>query len=109
MRTLFYISRLIGSIFALIKIMNPILRAVIPYLSFPLLILASFRGQAQPNSAYPIKVAQDRMLWHDKVDKQQQILFQYGGNKNDTLMRLTRDETVNVEITDALSRQVDEM
>jgi len=71
-------------------------------------LLAFTAVQAQPNS-YPYKVAQDRMLWHDKVDKEQQRLFQRGGSKDDSVMRLTRDEAVNLQITDALGRRVDEL
>src|ERR1700678_3464728 len=71
-------------------------------------LLAFTAGRAQPNS-YPYKVAQDRMLWHDKVDKEQQKLFAIGGSKNDSVMRLSKDETVNLQITDALGRQVDEL
>jgi len=71
-------------------------------------LLAFTAVQAQPNS-YPYKVAQDRMLWHDKVDKEQQRLFQLGGSKDDSVMRLTRDEAVNLQITDALGRRVDEL
>ena len=84
------------------------LRELLPYLLVPVLLLSWFQGETQPNS-YPYKVAPDRMLWHDKVDREQERLFQLGGNKNDTLVRLTRDETVNLQITDALGRQVDEL
>ena len=65
-------------------------------------------GMAQGNS-YPYKVAQDRMLWHDNVDKEQQKLLQLGGGHADTLIRLSKDETVNLQITDALIRQVDDL
>ncbi|HWB91902.1 MAG TPA: hypothetical protein VG605_08625, partial [Puia sp.] len=82
------------------------LRAFIPGLIFSTLSVAS--TQAQPNS-YPYKVARDRMLWHDKVDKEQQRLFQLGGSKDDSVMRLTKDETLNLQITDALGRRVDEL
>ena len=78
------------------------------YLLLSLLLLSFLCGEAQPNS-YPYKVAQDRMLWHDKVDREQERLFQLGGNKNDTLIRLTRDEALNLQITDALGRQVDDL
>src|SRR5262249_54042580 len=66
-----------------------------------------FRALAQPNS-YPFKVAQDRMLWHDYVDKEQQRLVQLGGG-SDSLIHLSKDETVNLQVTDALIRQVDEL
>ena len=79
-----------------------------PYLLFSLLLLIVLNGRAQPNS-YPYKVARDRMLWHDKVDKEQERLFQLAGNKNDSLIRLTKDESVNLQITDALDRRVDEL
>ena len=71
-------------------------------------LLAFTAVQAQPNS-YPYRVAQDRMLWHDKVDKEQQRFYRMGGNNNDSVMRLTRDEAVNLQITDALGRRVDEL
>jgi hypothetical protein len=66
------------------------------------------KGMGQPNS-YPYKVAQDRMIWHDKVDQEQQKLFALGGGKADSLIRLSKDETVNLHITDALGRRVDEI
>lgn len=65
-------------------------------------------GFAQ-TSAYPYKVAQDRMLWHDNVDKEQQKLMAAGGGSRDSLIRLSKDETVNLQVTDALVRQVDEL
>ncbi len=68
----------------------------------------SLDGVAQ-TSAYPYKVAQDRMLWHDNVDKEQQKLLVAGGGSRDSLMRLSKDETVNLQVTDALIRQVDEL
>jgi hypothetical protein len=85
--------------------MMRILRVAVPGV-FCLFTFAA--AQAQPNS-YPYKVAQDRMLWHDKVDKEQQRLFLLGGSKDDSVMRLTRDEAVNLQITDALGRRVDEL
>ena len=69
---------------------------------------SSLKGVAQTN-AYPYKVAQDRMLWHDNVDKEQQKLILTGGGRYDTLIRLSRDETVNLQVTDALVRQVDDL
>ncbi|HVW60933.1 MAG TPA: hypothetical protein VHC48_12880 [Puia sp.] len=68
----------------------------------------SLDGIAQ-TSAYPYKVAQDRMLWHDNVDKEQQKLIVAGGGSKDTVIRLSKDETVNLQVTDALVRRVDEL
>jgi hypothetical protein len=43
------------------------------------------------------------------VDQEQQKLVILGGGKNDSMIRLSRDETVNLHITDALGRRVDEL
>lgn len=88
--------------------MGPILRPVLQYFIISVLLGFSLSGLAQPNS-YPYRVAQDRMIWHDKVDKEQQRLILLGGGKDDSVIRLTRDETVNLQITDALCRQVDNL
>lgn len=89
--------------------MNRPLRSFV-FLSFvcALALAAPHKAMAQPNS-YPFKVAQDRMLWHDYVDREQQRLIQLGGGKNDSLIRLTKDEAVNLQVTDALIRKVDEL
>src|SRR3984957_6975033 len=79
-----------------------------PFILLVFFLAASLRGMAQPNS-YPYKVAQDRMIWHDRVDKEQEQLILLGGGKDDSVIRLTKDETVNLEITDALCRQVDDL
>lgn len=88
---------------------------IIPLRSIPFQIVLSvlmitffLDGFAQ-TSAYPYKVAQDRMLWHDNVDKEQQKLMAAGGGSRDSLIRLSKDETVNLQVTDALVRQVDEL
>jgi hypothetical protein len=49
------------------------------------------------------------MLWHDYVDKEQLRLLQLGGGKNDSVIRLTRDTAINLQVTDALIRQVDDV
>jgi len=49
------------------------------------------------------------MLWHDYVDKEQQRLILLGGGKNDSMIRLSKDEAVNLQVTDALIRKVDEL
>src|SRR5580704_17525425 len=88
--------------------MGPILRPVLQYFIITVLLGFSLSGLAQPNS-YPYRVAQDRMIWHDKVDKEQQRLILLGGGKDDSVIRLTKDEAVNLQITDALCRQVDDL
>jgi hypothetical protein len=84
--------------------MGPILRSFVALLFLGL----SARCIAQPNS-YPFKPAQDRMIWHDKVDQEQQRLIVLGNGKSDSVIRLTGDDAINLQITDALCRQVDEL
>ncbi|HEY6900421.1 MAG TPA: hypothetical protein VI233_07255 [Puia sp.] len=89
--------------------MNPTLRSSVAFLLVPILAFAApLLTRAQPNS-YPFKVAQDRMLWHDNVDKAQQQLVIMGGGRYDSLIRLSKDETVNLQVTDAFGRRVDEI
>ena len=83
--------------------MNLLLRSVL----FSAALFLSLRGMAQ-NNAYPYKVAHDLALWHDNVDKEQQK-FIIAGGRNDTLLRLAKDEAVNFQITDALLRRVDDL
>jgi hypothetical protein len=73
-----------------------------------ILLGCSLAGWAQGTS-YPYKVAQDRMIWHDKIDQAQQRLIDLGGGKDDSVIRLTKDETINLQITDAFGRQVDDL
>src|ERR1700694_2549853 len=77
------------------------------FLAFGHAMVVPFIADAQTN-AYPYKVAQDRMLWHDNVDKQQKHLLELHG-KDDSLIRLGKDENVNLQVSDALIRRVDEL
>jgi hypothetical protein len=87
--------------------MNRFLRSFLIYLVvFVPVITARLETAAQANS-YPYKVAQDRMLWHDNVDKEQKHLLLIGGGRVDSMIRLARDENVNLQVTDALIREVD--
>lgn len=66
-----------------------------------LLLLAGWRtGEAQ--SSYPFHVAIQRLLWHEKVDRQQKRLEQPDGS-----IRLVADPSVNLQVADALLRRVD--
>src|ERR1700730_9359011 len=53
-------------------------------------------------TSYPFVVAKDRMLFHDNVDKEQRKLLKEGS------VRLSKDETVNLQIEDALIRRLDD-
>lgn len=57
---------------------------------------------AQDNA--PVKIATDRLLWHDNVDKQQKKLVNEEG-----AVKLSSDEAVNLHITGALIKRVDEL
>ncbi|HMH31402.1 MAG TPA: hypothetical protein VK543_00140, partial [Puia sp.] len=61
---------------------------------------------AQPAN-YPFKVDQSRMLWHDNVDREQKRLLALDGKADDSIT-MSKDENVNLQIADALIRQVDE-
>jgi len=87
--------------------MNRVIRTILSnFLVLGLIVAAPIWGVAQPN-AYTFKIAQDRMLWHDKVDQEQQRLVILGGGKYDSIIRLSKDETVNLQVTDAFGRRID--
>lgn len=88
--------------------MSPILRSLLRSLVAVPFLGLSLSGVAQPNS-YPYKVAQDRMIWHDRVDQAQQRLIVLGNGKSDSVVRLTKDDAINLQITDALCRRVDDL
>jgi len=75
-------------------------------LMFPIAIIG-ICAHAQPSS-YPFKVQQDRMLWHDNIDKQQKRLLGLDGKPDDSL-HVSKDENINLEIADAMIRQVDDL
>src|SRR4249920_2279945 len=52
----------------------------------------------------PIKIATDRLLWHDNIDKQQKRLLSEDGSVN-----LSPDISVNQTVTGALIKRVDEV
>src|SRR3989337_691249 len=61
-------------------------------------------GSAFAQTAYPFRVSMDRMLWHDKIDKQQKKLYAPDG-----ILKLSSDESVNLQIEDALVRKIDNL
>src|SRR5258708_18817249 len=89
--------------------MNTKVRSFLVFFLIPVLTFAvPFLATAQSNS-YPFKIAQDRMLFHDKVDKEQARLVILGGGKYDSIIRLSKYETVNLQVTDAFGRRIDEL
>ncbi|MBA4168041.1 MAG: hypothetical protein H0X41_10960 [Chitinophagaceae bacterium] len=55
-------------------------------------------------TTYTFKIATDRMLFHDQVDKQQKLF-----SGKDGAFNLSADESINLELEDVLIRQVDEL
>ena len=49
------------------------------------------------------------MIWHDRVDQAQQRLIALGNGKSDSVIRFTKDDAINLQITDALCRRVDDL
>lgn len=73
-----------------------------PRLLIVLLFLLPVAAMAQ--TSYKFKVATERMLFHDLVDKQQSNLF----DTKDTL-ELSDNEAINNHVEDVLVREIDEM
>ncbi len=66
-----------------------------------LFVLAALPFQLiRAQTSYPFKVATDRMLWHDKVDAQQKKVPE---------KFLPADESIRLQVNDALIRQVDRL
>ena len=56
----------------------------------------------------PFKIQQERKLWHDNIDREQKRLLALDG-KADTIIQVSKDENVNLEMADVMIRQVDEL
>ncbi len=65
-----------------------------------MLVLSAGKLSAQTNN-YPFKVATSRMLWHDKIDAQQQRIAEAG------VLQSSDDELVNLIISSALMDRID--
>jgi hypothetical protein len=80
-------------------------KIVLPVFSLLILLIPPAMGQtARP----PFRIQQERKLWHENIDREQQRLLALDG-KADTIIQASKDENVNLEIADALIRQVDEL
>src|SRR6202035_3603971 len=86
--------------------MSPNLQSVMRYFVVVVFLGLWLNSQGQPNS-YSFKPAQDRLIWHDKGDQAQRRLIELGNGKGDSVIRLTKDDAINLEITDALCRRID--
>lgn len=63
---------------------------------------------AQSTAISPYKIEKNRLLWHDKVDREQSRLLKMDG-KDDGLITISRNETVNLQIEYALIKGVDDL
>ncbi len=76
------------------------MKPFIPFFSLLLLLCQASLAQ----NAYTFKVARERSLWHDNIDKEQKRLLQPDGT-----VQVTPDESINLQIADAMIRRVDEL
>ncbi|MFY0253469.1 hypothetical protein ACDQ55_05870 [Chitinophaga sp. 30R24] len=70
-----------------------------------LLFLAGWL-QAQNNSHHPIPIS--RQGFHDNIDKEQAAAIKFDG-KADDLVKVSDDQTTNLQVTNALIKEVDDM
>ncbi len=61
-------------------------------------------AEAQPTS-YPYKIAQERLLWHDNIAKQQRRLVV----PNTDSVNITKDARVNQKVADAMIKRIDKL
>jgi hypothetical protein len=80
-----------------IRVLNHMYKA---FVTVSLLVLLGNKGFAQ--TSYPFKVAFDRMLWHENVDKQQKRLLSPDGT-----IKFAITESNKTTIADALIKGVD--
>ncbi|RPE14039.1 hypothetical protein EGT74_11175 [Chitinophaga lutea] len=57
-------------------------------------------------SAQQIKIPIQRQIFHDNIDKEQQAADKFDG-KTDNFVKATEDEAINLQVTNALMKQVD--
>src|ERR1700682_6148607 len=67
-----------------------------------LLVQTMFAQTANPT----FRILQERKLWHDNIDKEQKRMLALDGKPGETI-HASKDENINLEITDAMIRQVD--
>src|SRR5882724_11758596 len=79
------------------------MKLFIPFFSI-LLFLSWMPCHGQTQTPYAFKVPLDRMMWHENIDKQQKRLVQ-----DDGTVRVSADESINLQTADAIVRQVNEI
>jgi hypothetical protein len=79
-------------------------------LIFPLLLISvSSMSQSgiSEDTSKPL-IPMNRVLWHEHIDKEQKRVDKLDG-KSDGMVKFTYNEDINVQLTDALLRRVDEL
>ena len=75
------------------------------FIFISLVLFSSLAAGAQ-SARPPIKIQQERKLWHDNIDREQKRLLALDG-KADTIIQASKDENVNLALADVMIRQVD--
>ncbi|MVT07578.1 hypothetical protein [Chitinophaga tropicalis] len=65
-------------------------------------------GLTHAQTAQKIDIPIGRIGFHDNIDKEQAAALKFDG-KADNLVKVSDDETINLQVTDALIKQVDDM
>lgn len=74
----------------------------------PFFILLAFTSYAGGFDTTNLVIPPGRIYFHDKVDKQQKAIDKLDGKK-DNLVNLTKNDDINLQITDAFIRKIDEL
>jgi hypothetical protein len=75
------------------------------FVVFPFVVFPALAASAQ-SAGSPFKIQQERKLWHDNIDREQRRLLALDG-KPDSMIQVSKDDNVNLEVSDVLIRQVD--
>src|SRR5436190_23430722 len=63
---------------------------------------------AQSMAGSSFKIEKNRLLWHDKIDREQSKMLKLDG-KDDGQVSITRDTTINLQIEYTLIKGVDDL
>jgi hypothetical protein len=74
---------------------------------FTLLFLSAI-AQVSFASADTVKIPINRKIFHEKIDKEQQLTDKADG-KLDNIVKVSKNDEVNLQITDAIFRKIDEL
>ena len=76
-----------------------------------ILLLISISGFGQTKITFDtskVEIPMNRQIWHDNIDKEQKRIDKLDG-KVDNFIKLSSNEDLNIQVTDALLRQVDDL